>query len=293
MSQKLNIATVDYLDPNASKELVRSLKDTGFAVLKNHPINASLIKEVYQEWESFFNSDSKSKYLFNPETQFGYFPFKSENAKGSTIKDLKEFFHVYDKSNIPPHMTPKTWELRNKLNQIGVDLLEWVQNNLPKDVVSKFSEPLPDMVKGSSHTLFRILHYPPLENGEEPGAIRAKAHGDTNLLTVLLTAAGPNGNYTVGSKTGLEVKDVNGNWHEVESDPNSLIVNCGDFLETLTDGYLISTIHQVKNPLGEASKLSRYSCPLFIHPRPEVILKGTKTAQEFLDERLRELGLKK
>ena len=288
----MKIATIDYNDPNAPKELVRSLKETGFAVIKNHPIKSSLIKEVYQEWEKFFANQEKHNYTFDPKTQTGYFPFKSENAKGSNLKDLKEFFHVYKQSDTPNSLSQKTWELRNQLNSIGIDLLHWVQNNLPKEITDQFSEPLPKMVEGSEDTLFRALHYPPLPADAEEGAVRAREHGDINLVTCLLTAAGPNGDYVVGAKTGLEVKDVHGNWHEVESDPNSIIINCGDFLEELTKGYLISTIHQVKNPLGPASKVSRYSCPLFIHPRGEVLLTENKTARQFLDERLRELGLK-
>ena len=289
----MKIATIDFNDPKAPAELVRSLKETGFAVIKNHTISASLIKEVYQEWEQFFNSPDKAQYTFDPKNQTGYFPFKSENAKDSKIKDLKEFYHLYSKENIPSSLSNKTWELRNQLNEIGITLLHWIQDNVPEEVRSKFSEPLPKMVENSHDTLFRVLHYPPLPSDAEEGAVRAFEHGDINLVTALLTAAGPNGEYSVGAKTGLEVKDLNGNWHEVESDPNSIIINCGDFLEAASEGYLISTRHRVKNPLGEASKKSRYSCPLFLHPRGEVILSGTKTARDFLDERLKEIGLKK
>lgn len=289
----MKISTIDFNDPQAPKELVKSLKETGFAVIKNHPISEDLIKEVYQEWEKFFESSEKHKYTFDPKTQTGYFPFKSENAKDSKIKDLKEFFHLYSKANLPENVSEKTWELRNQLNMIGITLLHWIQDNVPAEIRAKFSEPLPQMVEESGDTLFRLLHYPPLPDSVEEGAVRAHEHGDINLITALLTAAGPGGSYTVGSKTGLEVKDVHGNWHEVESDPNSIIINCGDFLEAATEGYLISTRHQVKNPPGPASKVSRYSCPLFIHPRGEVILSGTKTARDFLDERLKEIGLKK
>lgn len=289
----MKIATIDFNSPQAPEELVKSLKETGFAVIKNHPISEDLIKEVYLEWEKFFDSQEKHNYTFDPKNQTGYFPFKSENAKDSPIKDLKEFFHVYLESNIPSNMSSKTWELRNQLNLIGVSLLQWIQNSLPSHISQKFSEPLPKMVEESGDTLFRLLHYPPLPSDKEENAVRAFEHGDINIITLLLTAASRNAQYTVGSKTGLEVKDVDGNWHEVESDPNSIIINCGDFLEALTEGYLISTRHQVKNPKGSASKVSRYSCPLFIHPRGEVILSGNKTARDFLDERLREIGLKK
>lgn len=288
----MKIATIDFRSEEAPKQLVQSLKNTGFAVIRNHSIKEELIKSVYIEWEKFFQSEEKHKYLFNAKDQTGYFPFKSENAKDSPIKDLKEFFHVYQKDNIPDSISPNTWELRNQLNNIGIILLEWIQQELPAELTSEFSEPLPEMIKNSEDTLFRLLHYPPLEIHED-GSVRAFSHTDVNLITCLLCAVGPKGEYQIGAKTGLEVKDADGNWHEVASDPNSLIINCGDFLEALTNGYLKSTRHRVKNPLGQAGKLSRYSCPLFIHPRGEVLLTKDKTARMFLDERLKELGLKK
>lgn len=289
----MKIATIDYKSPTAPQELVKSLKETGFAVIRNHSIDPELIKQVYQEWDNFFASEDKHTYLFDPQKQSGYFPFKSENAKDSKIKDLKEFYHLYTKEQTPNGVSYKTWKLRNELNEIGINLLQWIQDNVPDEVRSRFLEPLPSMVKNSDQTLFRILHYPPLPDNNEEGAVRGFSHSDINLITALLTAAGPHGSYVSGSKTGLEVKDVDGNWHEVESDPNSLIINCGDFLEAASGGYLISTVHQVKNPLGPAANVSRYSCPLFIHPRPEVFLTKDRTAGEFLEERLKELGLKK
>lgn len=289
----MKISTIDFKSKNAGKELVRSLRDTGFAVIKNHSINIDLIKRVYQQWEVFFNDESKHEHKFNQETQTGYFPFLSENAADSKIKDLKEFYHVYQKENIPNQIAEDTWKLRNELNQIGITLLEWIQKELPEDIKFQFSMPLPDMVKDSSSTLFRVIHYPPLSGNVEAGAVRAYEHYDIDLLTVLLTAAGPNGSYVEGARTGLEVRGLDGQWHEVMSDPNSIIINCGDMLQIATGGFLKSTAHKVTNPKDESSKKSRYSCPLFIHPKGDVLLSGNKTAKEFLDERLKEIGLKK
>lgn len=289
----MKVSTIDFNSKTASSELLKSLKETGFAVIRHHPINKKLIKEVYQEWEQFFKNNNKHSYKFNPSEQSGYFPFKSENAADSKIKDLKEFFHVYKESQIPHEISHKTWELRNQLDMFGITLLSWIQNELPEEIKKSFSMDLVSMVKDSPDTLFRALHYPPLLGDVEEGAVRAYEHFDINVLTTLLTASGPNGDYFAGKKTGLEVQDLEGNWHEIESDPDSIIINCGDFLQILTKGYLKSTRHRVKNPLGEASKLSRYTLPLFIHPHGEVILEGNKTAREFLNERLREIGLKK
>ena len=94
------ILTIDYHSSEFGSELTTSLKNTGFAVIKNHPISDQLINQIYDEWKIFFNSDSKHNYLFHPVKQDGYFPYLSENAKGRTVKDLKEFYHIYNLSLI-------------------------------------------------------------------------------------------------------------------------------------------------------------------------------------------------
>jgi len=63
-------------------------------------------------------------------------------------------------------------------------------------------------------------------------------------------------------------------------------------LQMATGGYFRSTTHRVVNPTGEVARRPRLSMPLFLHPRPEVRLSDTHTAGEYLEERLREIGLK-
>ena len=109
------IKTIDYTSPSAKQKLVQSLHDTGFAVLHNHPINKKNIEFVYDEWEKFFNDDKKYDYKFNIDTQDGYFPYLSENAKGYPIKDLKEFFHYYEWGVYPNGISNKTIELYDEL----------------------------------------------------------------------------------------------------------------------------------------------------------------------------------
>ena len=116
--------------------------------------------------------------------------------------------------------------------------------------------PLPLMLEGSDHTLLRVLHYPPLTGDEEPGAVRAAAHGDINLLTILPAATEP----------GLQVMGKDGEWHDVPCDFGLLIVNIGDMLEEASGKYYPSTLHRVLNPTGQAATKSRISLPLFLHP---------------------------
>ncbi|MEL6477809.1 MAG: 2OG-Fe(II) oxygenase family protein [Pseudomonadota bacterium] len=275
------IETVSYTDPAAPAAFARSLRETGFAVLTDHPVTPERIEEAYAAWGGFFSSDEKHGYTVNPETQDGYFPFKSENAKDSAVKDLKEFYHVYPNGRVPASVEALTRRLYDDLRRIGVTLLGWVQEQSPAEVAARFSETLPQMMAGSEQNLLRILHYPPLREAPEPGAVRAAAHGDINLITVLLA----------GSAPGLEAQDTAGNWHAVPCDPGMIAINCGDMLEMASGGYYPSTIHRVVNP-ERAENGARFSMPMFLHPRPDVVLKPGTTAGAFLDERLREIGLK-
>jgi len=277
----LDILTINYNDSDADRLFEESLKNTGFAVIKDHPIDKDLIGEVYKEWENYFSSESKNDYMFDEVKQDGYFPYLTENAKGSTAKDLKEFYHIYEWGRKPHMIGPKTMFLYKELTNIASTLLSWIQKNSPENVSKLFSVPLKDMIYKSQYNLLRIIHYPPLSGNEELNSIRAAAHEDINLLTVLVA----------GSQPGLQVLDNNENWLNVTTDKNTIVINSGDMLNMASDNYYPSTTHRVINP-DPHSNVSRYSMPLFLHPRDEVVLNENYTAGSYLQERLEEIGLK-
>ncbi len=277
----LDVLTISYLETDADEQFESSLRHSGFAVIKDHPVPNELINTVYDEWASFFISAKKNDYLFDEEKQDGYFPYLTENAKGSKAKDLKEFYHIYPWGRMPQTMSDASLSLFHALTDVASTLLGWVQANAPDEVQSLFSIPLKDMIQNSQSNLFRIIHYPPISWNESPTAIRAAAHEDINLLTVLLA----------GSQPGLQVMDMDGDWHDVSCDRNTIVVNSGDMLKMVSDGYYPSTTHQVINP-DPTQNVSRYSMPLFLHPRDEVVLSKNHTAGSYLKERLEEIGLK-
>lgn len=277
----LDILTINYNDSDADRLFEKSLKNTGFAVIKDHPIDKDLIGEVYKEWENYFSSESKNDYMFDEVKQDGYFPYLTENAKGSTAKDLKEFYHIYEWGRKPHMIGPKTMFLYKELTNIASTLLSWIQKNSPENVSKLFSVPLKDMIYKSQYNLLRIIHYPPLSGNEELNSIRAAAHEDINLLTVLVA----------GSQPGLQVLDNNESWLDVTTDKNTIVINSGDMLNMASDNYYPSTTHRVINP-DPHSNVSRYSMPLFLHPRDEVVLNENYTAGTYLQERLEEIGLK-
>ncbi len=276
-----NVLAIDQNAPDAPSRFVTSLHETGFAVLHGHQISADEISGMYGAWADFFGSDKRFAHTNQPGSMHGYYGFKSENAKDSKFKDLKEFYHVYQDCPVPQTTEAQTRKFHNKLIEIGAQLLDWLDSESPEDVKAHLSEPLTSMIKDSQQNLLRILHYPPLADDVEPGEERAAAHEDINLITLLVT----------GTEPGLQARDTQGNWHDVPCEPGMITINAGDMLAKATGGYYPSTSHRVINPPRQENR-SRYSMPLFVHPRPNVRLDENQTAGEYLDERLREIGLK-
>ncbi len=279
----MQVQVVDYTAKDAPQRFVESLKSTGFGVLTNHPIKQELVESIYANWFAFFKEGNKQSYAFDPEKQDGYFaPEISETAKGHKQKDIKEYYHVYPWGRIPDELKDDILQYYQNTSALAAELLDWVEKYSPADVAQKYSEPLSNMIKNTPNTLLRILHYPPLTGNEEPGAVRAAAHEDINLLTILPAASEP----------GLQVQQQNGEWLDIPADFGHLIVNIGDMLQEASGGYFPSTSHRVINPSGENAKKSRISLPLFLHPRDEVVLSERHTQKTYLLERLKELGVK-
>jgi isopenicillin N synthase-like dioxygenase len=276
----MKVDVVDFLAPDAPQRFAESLHLTGFAVLVNHPLAQPLVQQIYDEWLAFFNSDAKYAYRYSSESGGGYYgPEISETAKGNDVRDIKEFFHVYLQGQYPTEVSDAALQFRDQATALALTLLAWVEQHTPPEIAELYSCPLNEMMIGSTRTLLRVLRYPPLTGNEPANAVRAAAHEDINLLTVLPASNEP----------GLQVRDRAGNWHDVPCDFGSLAINCGDMLALASGGFFPSTTHRVMNPTGEGAKRSRLSLPLFLHPADDVILADGRTAFSFLNERLAEL----
>jgi len=279
----MHVQVVDYTAKDAPKKFVESLKNTGFGVLVNHPIQQEFVESIYKNWQEFFNHGNKEDFAFNTDTQDGYFaPNISEIAKGHSKKDIKEYFHIYPWGQIPEQLKEEILAYHQMASKLAAELLDWVEQYSPAEVAALYSEPLSHMIKDTPNTLLRVLHYPPIKGDEEQGAIRAASHEDINLLTILPAANEP----------GLQVQTQEGDWLDVPSDFGNLIINIGDMLQEASAGYFPSTSHRVVNPSGTDATKSRISLPLFLHPRSEVVLSEKHTQASYLLERLQELGVK-
>ncbi len=274
------LQAIDYQADDAPQLFVQSLRDTGFGVLKNHPIAEDQVQNIYKRWYEFFSSEEKNNFLYDKEKYDGFFPASmAEAAKGHTQRDLKEYYHFYLWGRCPESLRTEIENYYNKTTSFASELLGWVEDNTPADVQKLFSEPLSGMINDCSQSLLRILHYPPLDNGHNPDAVRAQAHEDINLLTILPAANEP----------GLQVLSRDNEWLDVPCEFGNLIINIGDMLQEASGGYYPSTTHRVVNPDGANMQKSRISLPLFLHPRKDVVLSERYTAGSYLQERLEEL----
>ena len=289
------------------EQLFHGLKEYGFIILKDHNVNPADLKKAYELLAKFYSlpEDVKKNYI-SPKAGFqrGYTPFGQEHAKDSPVMDLKEFWHVGRElvsnhslhSVYPENVWPSEivefkshfLKLYNSIEEAGIVMLEALTGPLKveKDFFVKMTQ--------DGNSILRLLHYPPIGEGVDPRCVRAAAHEDINFITILPAA----------TASGLQLKDRDGTWLDIESEPDTLIVDVGDMLARLTNDVLPSTTHRVINP-QDGKNDSRYSMPFFMHPHPDAMLSclpscvgtGAKyadiTGQAFLEQRLREIGLLK
>lgn len=279
-ARQMPIAAISYRAPDAPALFVESLRQTGFGVLVDHPIPTDLVEAIYLEWHDFFQSEAKHRYSRDPDTQDGYFSTAiSETAKGHDLRDLKEYFHFFPWGRYPTEVSDAARRYCELAGDLAAELLGWIEANIPAEACARFSMPLGAMIKDSPASLLRILHYPALTGEEDAGSVRAAAHQDINLLTLLPAA----------NSSGLQLLTRSGEWADVPCDLGMLVINVGDMLQEASGGYLRSTTHRVINPVNEASRTCRISMPFFLQPRPEVILSARYTAGSYLAERIQEL----
>ncbi|WP_010136216.1 isopenicillin N synthase family dioxygenase [Ochrovirga pacifica] len=283
----------------------------GFVALKGHFLSDALVADLYQEIKNFFSlpQDIKNQYeIEGLAGQRGYTSFGKESAKGKKEGDLKEFWHFGQYVNADEELSDElkkvllpnilVQELPN-FNRVGKEVYQQLEKTA-KYVLRALALYLEidefyfDKFIYNGNSILRPIHYPPIAT-EPKGAVRAAAHGDINLITLLMGAQGK----------GLQVQNLEGTWIDAIAAPDELMINVGDMLSRLTNNKLKSTIHQVVNPPKELWGTSRYSIPFFMHPIPTMDLtcldncvspKHPKqfediTAGAYLTERLIELGL--
>ena len=300
-------------DANRKEEFVQSLgkafQEIGFCAVKGHLLSDDLVERLYKQIKLFFDLpyEVKSKYEFPQYSgQRGYVSFGKESAKGSKHGDLKEYWHFgqyieeeeKEKYNYFPNIHVDELSEFNEVGREVYSTLEKTAKHILRALALylNIEEDYFDQYIKNGNSILRPIHYPPiLEDPKE--AVRASAHGDINLITLLMGAHGK----------GLQVQHSNGEWIDAVASEDELMINIGDMLSRHTNNLLKSTVHRVVNPDRELLKKSRYSIPFFMHPISEMKLNVLEscisdespksfddiTAGDFLNERLVELGLLK
>lgn len=291
-----------------ARDLGGSFQRFGFAVVADHGLEQAMLDEALIQTKAFFALPEETKRAYHiPGTggARGYTPFGIETAKGATLHDLKEFWHTG--RDLPPghpyrrYMADNLWPAEvpgfrpaiaaqfAALDGLGLKVLRAIARYLDLEV--DFFEP----TVRHGNSILRLLHYPPV--GADSPHVRAGAHEDINVITLLLGA----------EEAGLEVLDRDGQWLPISPPPGSVVCNIGDMLQRLTNHRLPSTTHRVVNPAPERRGFARYSTPYFLHFEPEYLIRTLPgcvdaahpdrypepiTAEDFLQERLREIKLK-
>ena len=313
MSKIPSVDLSDFLSDDANRkqkfinEIGHAYESIGFVALKGHFLDDKLVDDLYNEVKNFFNlpTEVKEKYeIPGIGGQRGYVSFGKESAKGKKEGDLKEFWHFgqyVDKASkyaneYPENVTVKELQKFNEIGKLTYQMLEKTAKYVLRSLALHLGleETYFDKYIKNGNSILRPIHYPPIKT-EPKGAVRAAAHGDINLITLLMGAQGK----------GLQVQDNDGVWHDAIAQPDELMINVGDMLSRHSNNKLKSTIHRVVNPPKELWGTSRYSIPFFMHPVSDMKLNVLEscvdeehpkqfddiTAGEFLNERLKELGL--
>ncbi|MDG1729529.1 MAG: 2-oxoglutarate and iron-dependent oxygenase domain-containing protein [Algibacter sp.] len=298
-------------DPTRKQNFVdaigKAYEEIGFVALKGHFLDDTLVDNLYKEVKNFFSlpTEQKRKYeIPGIGGQRGYVSFGKESAKGKKEGDLKEFWHfgqyVDDdeklKAEYPDNVIVKELPEFNKVGKETYRMLEKTAKYVLRALALHLGleETYFDAYIYNGNSILRPIHYPPITQEPEE-AVRAAAHGDINLITLLMGAQG----------RGLQVQNHKGEWIDAIAEKDEVMINVGDMLSRHTNNKLKSTIHRVINPPKELWGTSRYSIPFFMHPISEMkldVLEGCIneenpkrfddiTAGEFLNERLIELGL--
>ena len=275
-----SLPLIRFTAPGAASQFVSSLREYGFAAVVDHPLDMQRVARIYADWRRYFDSGECARYPRDPTRQDGYFSTEvAEHAKGYAVRDFKEYYQYYPWGRCPEALERDIADHYTQALELASVLLRWVGVYSPPEVSARFSEPLESMIAGSQQSMLRVLHYPPVVS--DAAVTRAAPHEDINLLTILPAADGP----------GLEIRRRDGTWLSVPNRPDQVLINIGDMLAEVSGGYFPSTTHQVAVPSGEQLTRGRMSLPLFLHPRPEVVLSQRYTADSYLGERLEELGV--
>jgi isopenicillin N synthase-like dioxygenase len=282
-------------DSNANEQFVASLRKQGFALIQN-PCPGIDIMGLEAEWAQFFAKSHEEKmeyYKDKSEIGLGYYPLGVERAEGATEQNFMEYYHYATGHTLPEGLSEKTENYFAAMRDAKIMLTRWIDQVhssegffLPTRILEGGINTEGEEIAGIANVeemaeldldsnIVRIIHYPAVS--EDIGKVVNVAHTDISALSLLFA-----------TEPGLQLLGKDGNWYDVGSRPDVLVVNAGDMLMWGTDGDLPensetgikSTVHRVVR----ANDQARFAFAAFFGVKPWLQIQETKTAgQAFVD----------
>ena len=267
----------------AAMELGWAAQTLGFAVVAGHgidPITGTALRDTAL---GFFDLPLEEKMVIRRpknDQNRGYIPYGEETlarmAGGDSPPDYKEVFAMGPDS-VPdepyftgpasyPSFAPNLWptapeNLRSRMLAYW-NSMETLMRILAEALAISLSLPADTFADILDHThtsQLRLLHYPAVRGDPKPGQLRAGAHTDVGMMTILRNDPVPG---------GLQIKKRDGGWIDAPAVDDSFILNIGDLLMRWSNDRLVSTAHRVVLPPVDAGEDSRrLSIGFFVGPR--------------------------
>lgn len=252
----------------------------GFFAIEGHGVSRATMDALYATAHDFFDLPLDEKQRVappRPDYPRGYKSVGFEAlAAGNALEtppDLKEYYH-FGRPEIPAdpyytgeqgrrHFFANQWPARPPGFAQAADAYYRAMESLSVTLcrISALALDLPEGYfddKIDRHiTAARINYYPRQDNPPAEGQLRAGAHTDYGMLTILSGESAP----------GLQVETRSGEWVDVPTDKYRFVCNIGDLLMRWTNDRWVSNTHRVLNPPREiAQASSRMSIAFFHHP---------------------------
>ena len=242
-------------------------EEIGFFVITGHGFREGAVSRIYDVSRAFFDLPTEEK---NEVGETGpvagglmHFGLGKEalaaTLGGKTIPDLKEtldfgpgFFGDHWPIN-PPDLEPAWRAYYEAMSMLAATLRTIFATALGLD-----PEYFEDKFRGHLSSL-RVIDYPEQSVPPAAGQLRAGAHSDYGVLTILRTEDAPG---------GLQVRTRAGRWSDLPHVPGSFVVNIGDAMMRWTNDRWVSTQHRVVNPPADTAQPARRQSIAFFHNLP-------------------------
>jgi isopenicillin N synthase-like dioxygenase len=278
-------------DRRAKESLAAQVDETlrriGFLIVSGHGVDPALIQRMHAVSHEFFALPLAEKNRYRAGSgpvDLGYIPSETEGLsyalKEKAPPDLKETFATgrvgaiddayFHRPNTAPFFQPIHWpdhsaafrgvwsDYYHEMSRLGRDLLRLFA------VALKLEENFFAEAFQYESSKLLVRHYASQMTAPKPGQLRAGAHTDFGTITILAPDDAPG---------GLQVRDIDGSWHDCRPVPGSFIVNIGDLMARWTNDRWVSTLHRVVNPPVELARRSRRQTLAFFQlPNPDAII---------------------